>query len=109
MGDLAQAILELTGSEVGTKVIGTRHGEKVYETLLTKEEYVKSVDLGGYYRVPMDERDLNYDKFFIDGEEKVSDYEYNSHNTHQLSIDEIKEKLINLYEIQDELKELKVI
>lgn len=103
IADLSQAILELTHSSVGTRVIGTRHGEKVYETLLTKEEYVKSDDLGDYYRVPMDQRDLNYDKYFVDGEEYHSDDEYNSHNTYRLSVEEIKEKLLNLYEIKDEL------
>lgn len=107
--DLAEAILQLTGADVGTKLIGTRHGEKVYETLLTKEEFIKSEDHGDYYRVPMDERELNYDKFFIDGEEETSEEEYNSHNTYQLSIDEIKEKLMNLYEIQDELKSFEII
>ena len=105
VGALAQAILEIAGSDVGYKVIGTRHGEKVYETLLTKEEYVKSDDLGDYYRVPMDERDLNYDRYFVDGEESVTEHEYNSHNTYQLSIPEIKEKLMNLYEIQSEIEE----
>ena len=104
IGDLAQAIIELTNKEVEIKTIGTRHGEKVYETLLTKEEYVKSKDLLNYFRVPMDQRDLNYDKYFIDGEEEVSDQEYNSHNTRQLNVEEIKEKILNLYEIQEELK-----
>ncbi|QIK70041.1 SDR family NAD(P)-dependent oxidoreductase [Erysipelothrix sp. HDW6C] len=103
--DLATAILELTQTEVSTQVIGTRHGEKVYETLLTKEEFVKSEDLGEYYRVPMDQRDLNYDKYFIEGEEKTSEDEYNSHNTYRLSVEEIKEKLLDLYEIREELKE----
>lgn len=108
--DLAEAILKLTNAkEVGTKIIGTRHGEKVYETLLTKEEYAKAEDLGDYFRVPMDQRDLNYDKYFVEGEEKAMETEYNSHNTHQLSVEEIIEKLKELYEIQDELKELGVI
>ncbi|AMC94021.1 UDP-glucose 4-epimerase [Erysipelothrix larvae] len=102
--DLANAILELTKSAVGSRVIGTRHGEKLYETLLTKEEYVKSEDFGNYYRVPMDQRDLNYDKYFVEGEENTSEQEYNSHNTYQLSIQEIQEKLLDLYEIKDTLK-----
>ncbi len=106
--DLAQAILEITASKAGTKIIGTRHGEKVYETLLTKEEYAKAEDLGEYFRVPMDQRDLNYDKYFVEGEEKEMDREYNSNNTHQLSVDEIIEKLKNLYEIQDVLNDLGV-
>lgn len=101
--DLAKAILEITNSPVQTRVIGTRHGEKLYETLLTKEEFVKSEDLGNYYRVPMDQRDLNYDKYFVEGSESESEQEYNSHNTYQLNVSEIKEKLINLYEIKDEL------
>lgn len=104
VGDLAQAIIELTGTSVGTKLIGTRHGEKVYETLLTREEYIKAESLEGYYRIPMDTRDLNYDKYFAEGEENIVDAEYNSHNTYQLSVDEIKEKLVGLYEIKDELK-----
>lgn len=103
--DLAQAILELTNSKHGTKLIGTRHGEKVYETLLTKEEYTKAEDLGDYYRVPMDQRDLNYDRYFVDGEEVHSEDEYNSHNTYRLNISEIKDKLRSLYEIQDQVKE----
>lgn len=104
VADLAQAILELTGSDVGTRLIGTRHGEKVYETLLTKEEFVKADDLEGYFRVPMDGRDLNYEKYFVEGEEEIHNDEYHSSNTYQLSVDEIKEKLVGLYEIKDELK-----
>ncbi|NLC54890.1 MAG: SDR family NAD(P)-dependent oxidoreductase [Erysipelothrix sp.] len=103
IADLATAIVELTKTDTETAIIGTRHGEKVYETLLTKEEYVKSEDLGNYFRVPMDQRDLNYDKYFIDGEEAVSEEEYNSHNTTQLTVDEIKGKIVDLYEIQEEL------
>ena len=91
--DLAQAILEITGSPHGTKIIGTRHGEKLYETLLTKEEFVKAEDLGDYFRVPMDQRDLNYDKYFADGEQIKFDDEYNSENTKQLSVEEIVEKI----------------
>ena len=103
IGDLAQAILEITKSDLGTKIIGTRHGEKVYETLLTKEEYVKSEDMGDYFRVPMDQRDLNYDKYFFDGEEQYNEDEYNSHNTRRLNVNDIIELLNNLYEIKDEL------
>ncbi|CAM4182738.1 polysaccharide biosynthesis protein [Erysipelothrix aquatica] len=101
--DLATAILEMTHSEVGTRIIGTRHGEKVSETLLTREEFVKADDLGEYYRVPMDQRSLNYDKYFIDGEEHPTDAEYNSDNTYRLNVEEIKERLANLFEIQEEL------
>lgn len=107
VGDLAKAILQITGSDVKTRIIGTRHGEKVYETLLTKEEFVRSDDLGDYFRVPMDTRDLNYDKFFVEGEEEIHEEEYNSHNTYRLNIDEIVAKLDGLYEIQNELKEYK--
>jgi len=92
------------------KVIGTRHGEKLYETLLTKEEMVKAVDMGDYYRIPADNRDLNYSKFFEDGEEVITQAgEYHSHNTHRLNEEELKEMLIDLHEIQDELKEFGVI
>lgn len=105
IGDLAQAILEITKSGLGTKIIGTRHGEKVYETLLTKEEYVKSEDMGDYFRVPMDQRDLNYDKYFFDGEEQYHEDEYNSHNTRRLNVNEIIGLLNNLYEIKDEINE----
>ncbi len=103
VGDLAQAILDITGSELKPRLIGTRHGEKVYETLLTKEEFIKAEDLPGYYRIPMDSRNLNYEKYYIDGEEENVDKEYNSHNTERLSVDEIKEKLKSLYEIQHDL------
>lgn len=105
VGDLADAILKLTDSTVGIRLIGTRHAEKIYETLMTKEEYAKSEDLGQYYRVPMDQRDLNYDNYFITGEEKIIDKEYNSDNTYRLSVDEIVEKLKNLHEIKDQLKD----
>ncbi len=104
VGDLAQAILEITGSKETPKIIGTRHGEKVYETLLTKEEYAKADDLENYYRIPMDQRDLNYDKYFVEGEEVEEDTEYNSHNTYRLNVEEIKEKLFELHEVKDTIK-----
>ena len=88
------------------KVIGTRHGEKLYETLLTKEEMVKAVDLGNYYRIPADNRDLNYNKFFEVGEEVITQAgEYHSHNTHRLDEDELTKLILGLAEIQDVLKE----
>ncbi len=91
------------------RIIGTRHGEKLYETLLTKEEMVKAVDKGEYYRIPADTRDLNYSKFFEDGEEVVTQaHEYHSHNTHRLNEEELKEMLLALREIQDDLKEFGV-
>jgi len=92
------------------KIIGTRHGEKLYETLLTKEEMVKAIDMENYYRIPADNRDLNYSKFFESGEKVVTQAgEYHSHNTHRLNEDELKQMLLNLYEIQDDLKEFGVI
>jgi len=87
------------------KTIGTRHGEKLYETLLTKEEMVKAIDMGEYYRIPADTRDLNYNQFFEEGEEVITEaHEYHSHNTHRLNKDELTELLLNLREIQDDLK-----
>ena len=104
--DLAQAVKEVANQpDAKIHIIGTRHGEKLYETLLTKEEYIKAQDLPGYYRVPMDDRDLNYDKFFVDGVQETTEEEYNSHNTYRLNVEEIKDKLRSLYEIKDELKE----
>jgi UDP-N-acetylglucosamine 4,6-dehydratase/5-epimerase len=92
------------------KIIGTRHGEKLYETLLTKEEMVKAIDMEQYYRIPSDNRDLNYTKFVEDGEEVVTQAgEYHSHNTHRLNEEELRKMLVKLYEIQDELKEFGVI
>ncbi|MBA3005558.1 MAG: polysaccharide biosynthesis protein [Proteobacteria bacterium] len=103
--DLAIAMKELFNADNAIRVIGTRHGEKLYETLLTREEMVSAEDLGGYYRIPCDERDLNYGKYFTEGQEKVSQSEdYNSHNTQRLTIPEIKEKLLGLDFIQQELK-----
>jgi len=105
IGDLAEAVRQLFDPNNKIKVIGTRHGEKVYETLLTKEEFFKADDMGTYYRVPADNRDLNYDKYFIQGDEKLSTMEeYNSHNTYRLSIDEVKEKLLSLSYIREELE-----
>lgn len=104
IGDLAQAIKELFNANNPIKVIGTRHGEKLYETLLTKEEYVVAQDLGGFYRVPADKRDLYYDKYFVEGNEQLQHIEdYNSHNTNRLDVEEIKQKLLKLDYIKDEL------
>ena len=99
--DLADAVLELTDSNVGYRIIGTRHGEKIYETLLTKEEFVKAEDLGEYFRVSMDQRDLNYDKYFEEGDDVVEEEEYNSHNTTQLTVNQIKEKIVGLFELKN--------
>jgi UDP-N-acetylglucosamine 4,6-dehydratase len=105
IGDLAAAVKELFASNVEIKVIGTRHGEKAHETLLTREEKAKSTDLGGYFRVPADTRDLNYDKYFIKGEQLAEALdEYTSHNTRRLSVNEVIEKLKTTDYIRDELK-----
>ena len=104
---LAKAITNIVGRpghEI--KIIGTRHGEKLYETLLTKEEMVKAVDMGDYYRIPADNRDLNYNKFFEEGEEVITQAgEYHSHNTRRLDEVQLTELLLNLREIKDDLKE----
>lgn len=102
--DLAQAIKELFDADNEIKVIGTRHGEKLYETLLTREEYIHAEDMGSFFRVPADKRDLNYDKYFVEGNEKLStEEEYNSHNTEILTVEQIKEKLLQLDYIKEEL------
>ena len=91
IGDLAQAMQELFQVTNEVRIIGTRHGEKRYETLLTREEFVRSVDMGNFFRIPADNRDLNYDKYFTDGSPELSETcEYTSHNTRRLSITEIK-------------------
>jgi UDP-glucose 4-epimerase len=103
VGDLAEAIRQIFDPEHEIKIIGTRHGEKVYETLLTKEEYFKARDMGNYFRVPADNRDLNYDNYFIQGNEQLSTTdEYNSHNTYRLNIEEVKNILLSLGYIQEE-------
>jgi UDP-glucose 4-epimerase len=104
IGDLAQALIELFHTDSEIKVIGTRHGEKLFETLLTREEHAVAVDLGSYFRVPADKRDLNYDKYFIEGDQRLSlEDDYNSHNTVRLNIEQIKEKLLEVREIKEEL------
>ena len=105
IGDLAQALLELFKTDNPIRIIGTRHGEKQYETLLTKEEYLVAQDLGGFFRVPADTRDLNYDKYFVEGNSCTTQVEdYNSNNTQRLTVAEIKEKLLKLDYIKDELR-----
>lgn len=104
VGVLAQAIKELFRVECETKVIGIRHGEKMYETLLTNEECEGAIDMGNFYRVPCDGRDLNYDKYFVEGgpgREMLT--EFNSANTELLGVEQVKEKLVSLQYIQDEL------
>ena len=101
---LAQALIELYNSDSKIKIIGTRHGEKIYETLVNREDMSKSIDLDKYYRIPSDNRDLNYDSFYSKGEILSSDIdEYHSHNTHQLNVTEMKELLLNLPEIKNDL------
>ena len=102
--DLAIAVKELFKADSPVRIIGTRHGEKLYETLLTREERLKAEDLGRYYRIVPDDRDLNYGKYFTEGDEKIAEIEdYNSHNTYRLAIPEIKELLLKLDYIQQEL------
>ena len=103
--DLACAVKELFNVNNEIKIIGTRHGEKLYETLLTREELSKAEDLGDYFRIVPDDRDLNYGKFFTEGENRISQLEdYHSHNTQRLTIPEIKDKLLALDFINQELR-----
>ena len=101
---LAKAVAELFAPQTQIKVIGIRHGEKMYETLLTNEECASAIDMGAFYRVPCDKRDLNYDKYFKDGDVKRNPLtEFNSNNTQLLNIAQVKEKLLSLQYIRDEL------
>jgi UDP-glucose 4-epimerase len=94
---LANALKDLYRSDVSVRIIGTRHGEKLYESLVTREEMAKAVDMGNYFRIPCDERDLNYDKFFIEGQKDMSKVEdYHSHNTYRLNVEEMKNLLLKL-------------
>lgn len=105
IGDLAYALKELFHSEGEIRIIGTRHGEKQYETLLTKEEYLVAQDMGSFYRIPADQRDLNYDKYFFEGSQLLSSLEeYNSNNTKRLTVEQIKAKLLELDYIKKELE-----
>ena len=104
VGDLAQAMIELLGRDNEIKIIGTRHGEKLYESLLSREEMARAEDLGDYYRVPTDSRDLNYAKYFVKGEVEVSQLEdYTSHNTRRLDVEGVKQTLLKLDIIQEVL------
>ena len=104
VGVLAQALKELFNSEVPIKVIGTRHGEKLYESLISREEMAKAKDQGRYFRIPADNRDLNYAQFFVEGDLKLSSIEdYTSHNTDQLEVDGVKNLLLKLDFIQEQL------
>jgi len=105
IGDLAQALKELFNADTEVKNIGIRHGEKMYETLLTKEEAINAIDMGDFFRVPADTRDLNYGKYFVEGSREPSMIEeYNSNNTMRLDIEGIKKKLLSLEYIKKELE-----
>lgn len=105
VSDLAQALKELFLSDAGINVIGSRHGEKLYETLISREEMCRSHDLGRYYRIPSDNRDLNYDAYEQKGVVEINSIEdYTSHNTKQLTIKEVKEVLLSLRYVKDEMK-----
>lgn len=102
---LADALKALYKSDATVRVIGTRHGEKLYETLVSREEMAKAEDMGEYFRIPCDTRDLNYDKFFVDGQEKVSAIEdYHSHNTARLDVERMKKLLLKLEMIRAEVR-----
>ncbi|MBQ4612183.1 MAG: polysaccharide biosynthesis protein [Clostridia bacterium] len=104
IGVLAQAVSELFGSKEDIRIIGIRHGEKMYETLLTNEECANATDMGDFYRVPSDKRDLNYDKYFREGDTDRNPLtEFNSNNTDLLSVEQVKEKLLSLAYIREEL------
>ncbi|NLN04688.1 MAG: polysaccharide biosynthesis protein [Clostridiaceae bacterium] len=104
IGVLAQAVKEIFNSDAEIRIIGIRHGEKMYETLLTSEECANSIDLGNYFRVPVDKRDLNYDKYFTKGDSaRNTAAEFNSNNTVQLGVEEVKEKLLSLKYVQEQL------
>ncbi len=105
IGDLAQALRELCNASNEIKIIGTRHGEKLYETLCTREEMVKAEDMGDFYRIPADNRDLNYARYFSEGESDIENVEdYNSHNTQQQNVEGMKKLLLGLPIVQEMLK-----
>ncbi|UTY28313.1 polysaccharide biosynthesis protein [Treponema putidum] len=101
---LAQALKDLYKSDIPIKIIGTRHGEKLYESLVTREEMAKAIDMGKYFRIPCDERNLNYDKYFVEGQMDMSSIEdYNSHNTKSLMVQDMKKLLLKLDIIKDDI------
>ncbi|MBU0784418.1 MAG: polysaccharide biosynthesis protein [Gammaproteobacteria bacterium] len=102
VADLAQALKELLNKTNPIKIIGTRHGEKLYESLVSREEMAKAEDMGQYFRIPADNRDLNYAKYFVEGEQRISEFDdYTSHNTHRLDIPGVKEVLKKLDYVQE--------
>jgi UDP-N-acetylglucosamine 4,6-dehydratase/5-epimerase len=97
VGDLAQAMKEMLGGKSEIKIIGTRHGEKLYESLVSREEMARAEDLGSYYRIPADSRDLNYNKYFVEGEIEIAHIDdYTSHNTRRLDVEQVKQVLMQL-------------
>ena len=105
---LANALLKLYNANNPIKIIGTRHGEKLYETLVNREELAKAVDLGNYYRIPADTRDLNYNRYFVEGETQIAQIEeYTSHNTHRMNLKETQDLLLQLDSIREDIKKLK--
>ncbi len=104
IGDLAKAVQHLFG-DTGTNIIGTRHGEKLFETLMTREERLRSEDMGNYYRVSADSRDLNYDKFVVNGQvHTMADESYTSHNTNRLNVEETVKKILTTDYVKEELE-----
>ena len=104
IADLAQALIELYQAKSQIRIIGTRHGEKLYETLVNREEMTRATDMGNYYRIPADNRGLDYDSYFTEGEKGVSFVnDYHSHNTHRLDIEGIKELLLKLEQIHKDV------
>ena len=104
VGDLAIALKDLFAKNNEVRVIGTRHGEKLYESLVSREEMAKAEDMGRYFRIPADNRDLNYNKYFVEGETKISDIDdYTSHNTERLTVDQVKQTLLTLDFIKEQL------
>lgn len=105
VADLATAVGQLFNSTNAVKIIGTRHGEKLYESLISREEMAHANDMGGYYRIPADNRDLNYEKFFTEGERQIAELDdYTSHNTERLAVAQVKALLLKLDYIQEELR-----
>lgn len=104
VGDLAIALKSIFNKENPVRVIGTRHGEKLYESLVSREEMAKAEDMGRYFRIPADNRDLNYNKYFVEGEKRISEIDdYTSHNTERLTVDQVKDILLKLDFIKEQL------
>jgi UDP-glucose 4-epimerase len=105
---LAQALIELYKAKNPVRIIGTRHGEKLYETLVNREELAKAEDLSNYYRIPADTRDLNYNRFFSEGETQIAQMEeYTSHNTYRMNLEETKDILMKLDSIRGDVEKIR--